>query len=215
MRREKASIAWERGTVSAVWHHPEPAGGTYLVLGHGAGGNMHTPQLAAFADGMAGRGVGALRFNFPYAEARRKSPDPQPALEACYRAVAEHAATRARRLLIGGRSLGGRMASHVAADGFPAAGLVFLAYPLHPPGKHDRLRDAHLGRVGAPMLFFQGTRDSFARFDLLTRTLEGIPRATLHVIENADHSFKVPGRSPDDVVEELVSSALDWIAKLG
>jgi 5-methyltetrahydropteroyltriglutamate--homocysteine methyltransferase len=171
---EKASVRWNGGSVSAVWHPPlqapqPPRGDMYAVLGHGAGGNLYSPGLAQCAEALAARGVGAVRFNFPYAEARRKIPDRQATLEACYRAVAERVAARSSRLVLGGRSMGGRIASHVVAGGFPAAGLLFLGYPLHPPGQPDRLRDAHLGKIPVPMLFLQGSRDAFAGRDAARR----------------------------------------------
>src|SRR2546430_16203949 len=146
MRTETAAVTWEDQRVSAVWHHPAH-GRTYLVLGHGAGGTMFTPELVKFSEALAGRGIGAVRCNFPYAEARRRAPDRQPVLEACYRVVAEQTARSADRLLVGGRSMGGRIASHLVAAGFAAAGLVFLSYPLHPPGQPDRLRSEER-RVG-------------------------------------------------------------------
>jgi len=210
MTVEKGSIEWDSGSVSAVWH-PSTSGGTYLVLGHGAGGNLHTPWMARFAEATTARGIGAVRFNFPYAEARRKVPDHQKILEACYRAVAMRVAARASRLIIGGRSMGGRIASHIVAAGFPAAGLLFLGYPLHPPGEPDRLRDAHLGRIGIPMLFIQGSRDAFARNDLLSATLKRLPTASLHIVEGADHSLTVRGRTAKDILQEVVDTTLGWI----
>ena len=182
------------------------------MLGHGAGGNLHTPSLARFAETLAAAGVGAVRFNFPYAEAKRKVPDPQPRLEACYRAVAQQVAGRASRLFLGGRSMGGRIASHLVADGFPAAGLIFLGYPLHPPGQPERLRDAHLSRIAVPLLFLQGSRDPFARPDLLKKTVRKLATATLHVVQDGDHGLTVRGRPPAEVTAELVQVTLDWIA---
>ncbi len=210
---EKASFGWNGGSVTAIWHHPT-RGQTYLVLGHGAGGNLYTPGLAQYAEALAARDVGTLRFNFPYAEAKRKAPDPQKTLETCYRAVAEQVAPRASRLLLGGRSMGGRIASHIVAGGFPAAGLVLLSYPLHPPGQPDRLRDKHLGMITAPMLFIQGSRDAFARPDLLQKTLQTLKTATLHVVEGADHGLKVRGRTPEDITRELANTTLDWVQTL-
>ncbi len=214
---EKTSFPFDGGTVSGAWHHPDPGaphGQTYLVLGHGAGGNLHTPGLAQYAEALAARGVGTVRFNFPYAEAKRKAPDPQKALEACYRAIAGRVAERTSRLLLGGRSMGGRIASHIVAGGFPAAGLVFLSYPLHPPGQPDRLRDKHLGKITAPMLFIQGSRDAFARPDLLQKTLNTLRTATLHVVEGADHGLNVRGRTPEDITAELAGTTLDWMQTL-
>ena len=213
MTVEEATFAWEGGTISGAWHHPKQ-GGDYLILGHGAGGDMDTPQLRAYADLIAARDLGAVRFNFAYAEAGKKSPDKADKAEACYRAVASEVAKRATRLFIGGRSFGGRIGSHIVAQGFPAAGLVFLAYPLHPPGKPERLRDEHLKQIAVPMLFLQGTRDPFARPDLLEKTIASLPTATLHSVENGDHSHKVPGRSAADVTSELVDATFDWLRAL-
>ena len=203
-------MTWEDQRVSAVWHHPAH-GRTYLVLGHGAGGSMDTPELVNFSEAMAARGIGAVRFNFPYAEARRRTPDRQGVLEACYRAVAGQVEQAADRLLLGGRSMGGRIASHLAAAGFAAAALVFLSYPLHPPGQPDRLRDKHLYGITIPMLFLQGTRDAFAQPALLQRTLAKLPTATLHPVENADHGLRVPGRSSDEIISELVETTVAWV----
>jgi len=213
MTSEKAMFTWDGGTVSGAWHHPKK-GSDYLLLAHGAGGTMDTPQLRDFADRIADRGLGAVRFNFAYAEAGRKSPDKAEKAEACYRAVATEVAKRAKRLFIGGRSFGGRIGSQIVAQGFPTAGLVFLAYPLHPPGKPERLRDDHLKKITAPMLFLQGTRDSFARPDLLEKTIANLPTATLHAVENGDHSHKVPGRPASDVTKELVDATIDWLGTI-
>lgn len=210
---ERATIPWEGGTVSAAWCHP-PDGRTYLVLGHGAGGTMYTPDLVKFSEAIAARGVGAVRFNFPYAEARRRAPDRQAVLEACYTAVAQQVARHAGRLLLGGRSMGGRIASHIVAGGFPAAGLVFLSYPLHPPGQPDRLRDTHLYEIRSPMLFLQGTRDAFAQPHLLQRTLARLPTATLHPVEGADHWLRVHGRTTEEVITELVDATVAWLSRL-
>src|SRR3989449_6991983 len=116
MRTETAAVTWEDQQVSAVWHHPA-RGRTYLVVGHGAGGSMYTPELVKFSEALAGRGIGAVRFNFPYAEARRRTPDRQVVLEAFYRAVAGQVGQAAYRVLPGGRSLGGRIASQLVAPG--------------------------------------------------------------------------------------------------
>ena len=201
---------WEGGTVSSAWHHPG-AGATYLLLTHGAGGTMHTSSLVAYADAVAKRGIGAVRFNLPYAEAGKRAPGRQAVSEACFRDVAAQVAERADRLLLGGRSYGGRIASHIVADGVAAAGLVFLAYPLHAPGKHEQLRDEHLRRIGAPMLFLQGSRDQFARLDLLQKTVASLPQATLHLLEGGDHSHKVRGRAQADVITELADATAAWL----
>lgn len=210
----KTSFRWDSGEVSGFWHRP--AGGPSqrgLVLGHGASYGMNARFLIDVADALAARGIAVVRFNFPYAEAGRRIPDPQPRLEACFRAVASAVSAEVPGLFLGGKSMGGRIASHIVADGFPARGLVFFGYPLHPPGKPERLRDAHLKRISAPMLFLQGTRDSFATPELLQRTVASLDTAKLVKIEGGDHSFKVPGRAPADVLAELVDAAAQFIAE--
>ena len=213
VRVEKASLVWDDGAVSGFCHHPT-RGAAYLVLAHGAGGNLQMPSLVRLAEALAEAGVGAVRFNFPYAEARRKVPDRQPRLEACYRAVAQQVGKRATRLFLGGRSMGGRIASHVVADGFPAAGLIFLGYPLHPPGQPERIRDAHLFRVTVPMLFLQGSRDPFARSDLLAETVRKLKTATLYTVDEGDHGLTVRGRPQTEIIGDLVRVAVGWIAGL-
>ena len=170
------------------------AGETVVVLGHGAGGNRRNPMLLALADTLAGSGRAALLYNFPYSEVGSRIPNPPAILEATTRAAALLAleASGARLIVHGGRSMGGRIASQVVATGERANGLAFLGYPLHPPGKPERRREAHLPRVAAPMLFIQGTRDTFAREDLLEALIRRLgPRAKLHRVAHADHSFKV------------------------
>jgi len=148
---------------------------------------------------MAEAKVTTVRFNFPYRERGRKAPDREPVLRETWLAVFEQVARGSRRpVFAGGKSLGGRMASMCVADGMPAAGLVFLGYPLHPPGKPERLRAEHLGRIEVPMLFIEGTRDPFADLGILRGVLEPIgDRVTLETVEGGDHSFKVPGPKVD------------------
>jgi uncharacterized protein len=199
------------------------AGETIVVLGHGAGGDRKTPLLRRLADALASarpeRGV--LLYNFPYTDARRRAPDPPDVLEMTARAVGDHAreSLGARRVVLGGKSMGGRIASQAVAKGAAADGLLFLGYPLHPPGRPETLRDRHLPAVRVPMLFVQGTRDSFARWDLLEALLARLDRtATLHRVEEADHSFRVPkrtGRAAADVEAEIVEAVLGWLAAKG
>jgi hypothetical protein len=188
-----------------------------LILAHGAGNDMTNPLLAAVADGLALRGIACVRFNFPYKERGGKAPDRTPVLEACYRAVIADVRERfaPQHLFLGGKSLGGRMASHLAAAGEPADGLVLLGYPLHPPNQTDKLRDAHLPRIGMPMLFFAGTRDPLCNLDLLKRALGALRAPSrLHVFPDGDHSFKVPkrsGRTQAEVFAEIVAQAATWL----
>lgn len=202
----------------AVPAEHRPGSGTAVILGHGAGGNMNDALLSAVHLGLASRGIVAVKFNFTYTERRRKIPDRMPELEACFRRVVESVEAdddlRPQRLFLGGKSMGGRVASHLAAQGVPCAGLVFLGYPLHPAGKPAQLRTAHLPSITVPMLFLTGTRDKLCELDLLRPILDGLKvPVRLHVIEGADHSFKVPrsvGRTTD-VVDEIVDVSSRWI----
>ena len=195
-------------------------GDTALVLFHGAGGNRRTPFLVTVADALAAAGHRVLLANFPYTEDGRKVPDKPDVLEAAVDAVATWAERDlgVRRVILGGKSMGGRMASQLAAKGRACAGLVFLGYPLHPPGREEALRDAHLGKIRAPMLFLQGTRDDFARWELIEAVTRRLgPLATLHRVEGGDHSFKVlkkSGRTAQEVEAEIVSAITRWVAAL-
>lgn len=195
-------------------------GDTAVVLGHGAGGNRTTPLLLAVAEALAASGRGAILFNFPYSERRRRVPDRPELLEATVEAVAAAArAQGASRVVLGGKSMGGRMASQGVAGGLAADGLVFLGYPLHPPGRHDQLRDKHLAQIQVPMLFLQGSRDDFARWDLIEDVTGRLgPLATLVRLEAADHSYRVPkasGLKTADVEKRLIGEILAWLAARG
>jgi hypothetical protein len=175
--------------------------------------------MVAFANALAERGIDVVTFNFLYSEHRRRIPDPNGRLESCWRAVIEAARgriTSGDKLAIGGKSMGGRIASQVAADGAAdLAGLVFLGYPLHPPGRPDRLRSAHLQDVQAPMLFVQGSRDAFgtpAELQPIISRLE--PLVDLFVVEGGDHSFKVPksaGVTQQEVYRAIQDRIETWL----
>jgi predicted alpha/beta-hydrolase family hydrolase len=192
-----------------------------VILAHGAGSNMANPFVSAVHAGLAREGYIAVKFNFPYTEARRRVPDPRPVLERCFRAVVD-AVARDRRLappwiVIGGKSLGGRIASYLAAGGTPVRGLLLLGYPLHPAGRPEQLRASHLPAVPAPMLFVQGTRDALCDLDRLRAVLAPLRHATLHTIEGGDHAFRTPRRAglPDRVVwEEIIAVTARWLEKL-
>ena len=194
--------------------------GVTLILGHGAGADQTSGFMVAFANALAERGIDVVTFNFLYSEHRRRIPDPNARLESCWRAVIETIRTRitfrADKLAIGGKSMGGRIASQVAAaDTGDLAGLVFLGYPLHPPGRPDRLRAAHLRDVKAPMLFVQGSRDAFgtpAELQPIISQLE--PLADLFVVDGGDHSFKVPksiGVKQQDVYRAIQDRIETWL----
>jgi predicted alpha/beta-hydrolase family hydrolase len=186
-----------------------------LVFAPGAGSSMDHPSLVGLQRRLAAARVTVATFDFPYRVRGGGAPDRMPVLQRAYDAVV--AAVRGdvpQRLFVGGRSMGGRVASHVAAGGTQVSGLVFLAFPLHPPGKPGTERAAHLANVAAPMLFVQGTRDTFARWDLLTDAVAALPHATLHAIEAADHGFRVPkrsGRTAADVLDEIVTTIAGWL----
>jgi predicted alpha/beta-hydrolase family hydrolase len=186
------------GPLPGLWLDGGKAAPT-LVLAHGAGSGMRSPFMAGIAEGLAARGVATLRFEFPYMAAGRRAPDRPERLVESWRAAFAAASERAAGTpLAGGKSMGGRIASMAAADGMPAAGLVFLGYPLHPPGRPERIRDAHLPSVTVPMLFVQGTRDTFARPDLLDTVLARLGARAVHLeVEGGDHSFRVPGHRRD------------------
>jgi uncharacterized protein len=215
---ERITIELEDGrTVSGAYLSPSDVRAT-LVLAPGAGAGMEHPFLAGFARAIGDLGIATLRFNFVYAEAGRRAPDAEPTLRAAWLAAFDAAVARSKRrpVWVGGKSLGGRIASMVVADGMPAAGLVFLGYPLHPPGKPDRIRDAHLPRIAVPMLFLEGTRDPFATPELLHRTVGRLGRkAELVEIEGGDHSFNLKGakRAPRDVGAGLAAPAAEFIRR--
>lgn len=172
-----------------------------VVVAHGAGQGMDAPILTGFTASLNDAFVATLRFNFPYMEAGRRGPDREQVLRDAWGAAFEAARTRAgdRRVFVSGKSLGGRIASMAVADGLPAAGVVFLGYPLHPPGKPERIRDEHLYGIEVPMLFLQGTSDPLARFDLIQMVTGRLGRwAVLHLVEGGDHSFRVRGRPQSD-----------------
>jgi uncharacterized protein len=194
----RLTIETPKGPVSAAFTGEK--GGPLLVLAHGAGNDMDAPLLVAFAEGLAAAGVACLRFNFLYKEQGRRAPDREPALRDAWGAAFGEGQRRGSPVWAGGKSLGGRIASMMVADGtLDAAGLVFVGYPLHPPGKPERARDGHLDDADVPMLFLQGTADPFARWELLKATVKRVgARATFHPVEGGDHSFRARGRPRDD-----------------
>jgi predicted alpha/beta-hydrolase family hydrolase len=195
--------------------------GPIVVLGHGAGADMHSDFMSIAAAGIAAGGARSVRFNFLYMEARKKAPDRQPLLEQTYAEVADfvRAEFDPQVLVIGGKSLGGRIASHVAASGaVKADGVVFLGYPLHAPGRPDRVRDQHLAGISAPMLFVEGTRDPFCPLDTLKKVIQKLDAPVeLAVIEDGDHSLKVrrsSGRTTEDAWAEAIDHVTRWLKTL-
>jgi hypothetical protein len=200
--------------------------GATVVLAHGAGAGQSSGFMVRFASGLASRGLDVLTFNFLYTEARRRVPDRTEKLEACYRAVLAAARSygpfEGNVACIGGKSMGGRMASHLAAQDDAAArgieGLIVLGYPLHPPGKPDQLRAAHLTNIRVPMLVIQGSRDPFGTPDELRPVLDCLSApVTLHVVENGDHSLAPPKRSSlsiDEVYNQVQDTIVQWATGL-
>jgi hypothetical protein len=192
-----------------------------VVIAHGAGADMRSPFISTMHAGLAREGWVTVKFNFPYAEAHRRAPDPRRVLEQCYRAVldaiARDRALRPPWIVIGGKSMGGRIASYLAAAGAPVRGLLLLGYPLHPAGRPAELRADHLPAVPVPMLFVQGTRDPLCDLARLAPVLAATPRATLYTIDGGDHSFRLPrrtGRADAEVWEEIVRVAAAWLRHL-
>jgi predicted alpha/beta-hydrolase family hydrolase len=238
----------ERDTVSALLYaapKKERAAVT-VILGHGAGANQLSSFMRLFASGLAERGLDTMTFNFLYMEQGRRVPDPKQRLESCYRAVIrtaqQHKKLKGNRIVIGGKSMGGRIASQVAAtpesafEGGDSAliskalpsqrtpnnaisGLVLLGYPLHPPGKPEQMRDQHLKDIRARMLFVQGSRDAFGTPEELRAVINNhkLP-AKLHVIEGGDHSFKVSKSSSvpqQRVYEDIMDEISRWLLTVG
>ena len=209
------------GEVSAVLMRPADAR-WMLVLAHGAGAGMRHAFMEVLAEELARVGVATLRYQFPYLEEGRGVPDRPKVLAATVAAAARAAREVAPGLplLAGGKSMGGRMSSQAAADGLLDAvrGLVFFGFPLHPPKQPGTKRAEHLSKVQVPMLFLQGTRDALADLKLLRPICKDLgPRATLHVIETADHSFHVlkkSGRNDQEVLRELAAATVAWAEKI-
>ena len=209
------------GRIPGILRRPPDAWLLY-VLAHGAGAGMRHRFMVALAEALAGRRIATLRYEFPYMANRGRRPDPPPVLQAAVRAAAAEAARLAPDLplVAGGKSLGGRMTSGAQArEPLPGVrGLVFVGFPLHPPKQPAVSRAEHLGAVGVPMLFLQGTRDDLAHLDLITDVCRGLePLATLHVIQAADHAFEVlkrSGRTDEEVREELVRAIEEWCRTL-
>jgi predicted alpha/beta-hydrolase family hydrolase len=210
-------------TVLAYRAAPGDHAGAILILAHGAGANQTSNFMVRFASALAARGIDTMTFNFVYTEEGRRLPDRNDKLESCYRAVIDAACAgkfnrdaNRRKLVIGGKSMGGRIASQVAAAGYDdIAGLVFLGYPLHPPGRPDKLRSKHLPGIRAPMLFVQGSRDAFGTPDELRPIMGELKAAAdLCVVEDGDHSFKVPKRSvmsQDQVYDFVLDEVVRWL----
>lgn len=221
MAAERIPVSVGEDQTALVYDMPtaKPLGPVF-VCAHGAGGNMDDAAVRAVSSTLTGRGLGVVRFNFLYRALGKKVPDPMPRLTATFAAVVREVEARLGKvpLILGGRSMGGRAASMLVADGFPCAGLLLLAYPLHPPGRTDKLRVEHLPAIKVPALCMNGTRDTFMTPDIMTSTLATLgPNWRMHWITAADHSFKVQkasGRTNAEVQQEVGDTVMAWVATL-
>ena len=220
-RSSELHVPLETGAVAALVYPADGPAAASLILAHGAGAGQRSAFMIAFAEGIAALGIDVVTFDFPYITAKRRVPDRGPVLEACYRAVIETVRgdieSSRRFLFIGGKSMGGRIATQVAAADrdLPAAGLVLIGYPLHPPGRPSQLRAAHLPAIGRPMLFVQGSRDNFGTPSELEPVLAALaPAPTLHVVDGGDHSLKVSRRNPEAqaaVYDDVQRTIVGWM----
>jgi len=226
MAIENVTIALrDGGAISGVLTVPpgfRAGEGTGVILAHGAGNDMNHPLIISVADGLAEASHVTLRFNFLYRHRGLQRPDSLEVLfrawEGAYRFLHEHPRCSPRVLVAAGKSLGGRVAAQMVAEGLlPVNRLVFLGYPLHPPGKPERLRDAHLYGIAVPMFFFAGTRDSLCDLSLLKAVLERVTAPwALEVVEGGDHSFHVPraaGLSDEEIHRRILERVLGWLGE--
>lgn len=207
-------------TTSAIYDPGEGdvVADTVFVCAHGAGGSMVDGGMQKTAKALMSHGVNLVRFNFLYKEKKSGRPDPMPKLQAAFAAVVDKVRSELnpKRLIIGGRSMGSRAASMMAAEGYDCDGLLLYAYPLHPAGKPEKLRDAHLPSIEVPVLCFSGTRDALCTPSLMEKALKTVTTDwTMHWIEGADHSFHVlksSGRTDAEVMDEIAAASRAWIA---
>jgi len=202
-------------SLGAVGYRADGKADALLVLAHGAGAGQQHPFMTAVAKGFAARGVDVVTFDFPYMRERRKIPDKAPVLEKAFADVvaAARAWSSATRMFIGGKSMGGRMATHLGATHLEGlAGIIVFGYPLHPPGKPAQLRVQHLPSIAVPVLIVQGERDAFGSPQELKPAIETMTApVTLHAVAKGDHSLAVGGRPRDEILNEVLDVAAAWI----
>lgn len=209
-----------RDAVSGIINVPDTVAGAGIIFAHGANNDKHTPMFIHLAEGLAENGCVCLRFNFPYRDALRKSPDSQQLLEktwvSAFGFLKNHPEYKTARIIAAGKSMGGRVASQIVAGGMiKVAGLIFLGYPLHAAGKKEHLRDSHLYEIETPMLFFAGTRDPLCDLTKLAGVLKSLKTSwDLEIIEGGDHSFNLPksmGISQDDIYAGILKKIISWL----
>ena len=226
MKSKKVIIPLEEdASVSGIFSVPDGfkmGKGSGVIIAHGAGRDMNHPMLVFLSEGLARDGYLAMRFNFPYKEKGKKAPDPRKKLDLTWLSVCEFFRTESgfssSQIFAAGKSMGGRIASQLVAEGkLPVSRLILLGYPLHPPGRKEKLRDAHLPNIKVPMLYFAGTRDSLCDLELLKKVLKRLKTPwELEVIEGGDHSFKLPKsfRTPEQkVYDHILAKTIDWLKR--
>lgn len=219
MKTEKISIAVGKDHVSGIISFPETVKAkTGIIIAHGAGNDMHNALIVHVADGLSDAGYLTLRYNFPYKEKGRKAPNSQKILVQTWQSVYQFLKGNydLDKIVAAGKSMGGRVASQVIAEGLlQVDGLIFLGYPLHPPNKKEKLRDAHLYDIKIPMLFFAGSRDSLCDLELLKKVLEGLRAPwSLEIVQGANHSFNVPrsmNLTEQEVFDQVLKKAVTWL----
>jgi uncharacterized protein len=205
------------GSITAI--ESPPAGtptGWRFIYAPGASANVNDPFGVFASEELTRRGLSVVRIQFPYREAGRRSPDREPILEAAWIAAIEHLSSAGQKLVIGGRSMGGRIASQVVAQGARADALALFAYPLHPPGKPELRRDGHLSALDVPVFFCSGTNDAFASPDELREAAALVPKASVHLLNGADHGFnmrKASGLTREKVWTEAVWAMWEWLSE--
>lgn len=203
-------IPWSEGEVSG---RLAGSGDVGILLAHGAGSDQDHPLMTGLRDGLAENHT-VLTFNYPYAERGSKRPDRPERLLACHRGAAGHLGSRVESVYYAGRSMGGRMASYLVAEGDRVAGLVLYAYPLHPAGRPEKLRVHQFPEIRVPMLFFQGTRDPMARMDLFEREIAPLGNAQVETLPGAGHGPRSGGWTVEKMIDRYVGATVDWIARV-
>jgi predicted alpha/beta-hydrolase family hydrolase len=204
-------ITWDEQQVTGIVEGSGPWG---ILLAHGAGTNQEHPQMEMLRAGLAAGGHTVMSFNYPYTERGSKRPDRQERLLACHRAAADCLADDVDRIVLAGRSMGGRIGTYLVAEGYPADALVLYAYPLHPAGKPDMLRIDQFSDVTIPMLFFQGTKDALARMELFEAHIAPLPNADVELLEGAGHGPRGGGWNLETMTERYIAGTLDFMDRI-